>query len=926
MDDKTSTSSHIWLWIIESLASLKQVDMCLLHDLIQRTDFNLELGKNAREMVALRCLEELFSPNNEISDDCSASMGTKVGFDSSKCCEDVLHEIWHDVLASDPRTIRPKLGRRNIYPFITQKRASLPKLALQELKDTILEGSDPSIVSLREMCGLALRKQCDNQVSMENDDTSALGPRAEGGLLDAVETVKKNIVPEVSEENNRLLHDLPVEISSALKRDRDKLATEAIVLHPHDCSNTRMDNFDDLQSNAKRLKQSVSYATVDVEQNLVSSREKESLEGSVRITEKEGKEWLEEPQMVELRRDRSFPENGSCDASEKQDHSIDAKPDEFVHNEPKLPSCDNMVSEAADLSRLQQHVSNEEAQGNDHVEPMSSKDSDSDETREHGSAPSSGPHQNTVTKDGTGHALEPEASSDGDGYHNESIEITLKKNRFLSSQSTSAEDSLANLDWTEQNLCVKCSRGGDLLVCSGTCCPLAVHTNCLGSSAIFDRRGNFFCPFCAYSRAVSEYHDAKKKKSLARKALATFIGDGHHPNQGSKELPQKKQSHSRKGRDDNTGHGKSNQTRNCLYVDEANNHHLRKGKQGNQQFKPSAPCLDEGSREKMVQEPSSSTLVELQKQAQNVNGFGGDTSVYRDPQLVTRDQRCGEKPRVDLSARRNPSRRTIVVAEQTLEGENDKSSADGQQKGPVRTKDCTNINMEAFPPQEPANTGYMNTGETSEGNGNLVADAPQKPASANTNAEKTFEAEVGKSVADPPQEPGSAVDPLPQETSADRNDGTTDLPMEAACATNANNKEACQDETGKSNNLSPECGVPVSNSDEEISEDESDHFIVLRRSPRVSDHFTVQRRSPRVRKKNVHEINQKIPLLKRKKLAWTPEEVAALQEGMELFGKAEGKIPWIRILEFGSSVFLRGRTPSDLKDKWRNIMKASSKG
>lgn len=39
----------------------------------------------------------------------------------------------------------------------------------------------------------------------------------------------------------------------------------------------------------------------------------------------------------------------------------------------------------------------------------------------------------------------------------------------------------------------------------------------------------------------------------------------------------------------------------------------------------------------------------------------------------------------------------------------------------------------------------------------------------------------------------------------------------------------------------------------------------------------------------------------------------------------ERAIPWKKILEYGSSVFLNGRTTVDLKDKWRNICKGSPK-
>lgn len=97
--------------------------------------------------------------------------------------------------------------------------------------------------------------------------------------------------------------------------------------------------------------------------------------------------------------------------------------------------------------------------------------------------------------------------------------------------------------WIEQNLCVKCTKDGQLLACSSNSCPLMVHENCLGSPAEYDAKGKFYCPFCAYSRATSEYLEAKKKASLARKELTAFMKTGKE--HGHWRSPMKEQSHSR---------------------------------------------------------------------------------------------------------------------------------------------------------------------------------------------------------------------------------------------------------------------------------------------------------------------------------------------------------------------------------------------
>ncbi|CAA0836041.1 RING/FYVE/PHD zinc finger superfamily protein [Striga hermonthica] len=114
-------------------------------------------------------------------------------------------------------------------------------------------------------------------------------------------------------------------------------------------------------------------------------------------------------------------------------------------------------------------------------------------------------------------------STDSDGCHDERTNIATQKKTFLSSQCTYSQDSLATIDWRGLNLCVKCNLGGKLLVCGSDSCPLVIHQSCLGSDADSDTTGEFYCPFCAYSRAISKYMEIKKRTALARKDLATFF-------------------------------------------------------------------------------------------------------------------------------------------------------------------------------------------------------------------------------------------------------------------------------------------------------------------------------------------------------------------------------------------------------------------
>lgn len=108
----------------------------------------------------------------------------------------------------------------------------------------------------------------------------------------------------------------------------------------------------------------------------------------------------------------------------------------------------------------------------------------------------------------------------------ERIDIAAKKEAFLSSQCTLSQDFMSTVDFSEIFLCMKCSKGGQLLVCSSDACPFRVHESCLGSDAIFEESGAFFCPFCSYSHAISKYMEVKKKASIARKDLQVFLSSG----------------------------------------------------------------------------------------------------------------------------------------------------------------------------------------------------------------------------------------------------------------------------------------------------------------------------------------------------------------------------------------------------------------
>lgn len=102
----------------------------------------------------------------------------------------------------------------------------------------------------------------------------------------------------------------------------------------------------------------------------------------------------------------------------------------------------------------------------------------------------------------------------------------LQKSFGLDPQEVHGPEECADMDWTETEVCIKCDNGGNLLFCSDSNCPLAVHEECMHCSAQFDSLGNFYCPYCSHKRAMLETRKAREKAMLAKKALSAFLDEG----------------------------------------------------------------------------------------------------------------------------------------------------------------------------------------------------------------------------------------------------------------------------------------------------------------------------------------------------------------------------------------------------------------
>ncbi|KAJ6363384.1 hypothetical protein OIU78_003539 [Salix suchowensis] len=251
MDDPSSSATTLaWLWVIEYLASFPEIEASILHDLIEAAPKIADhLGNNTKEMVALRCLEGLFCRNNGITNDIP-SKEPKVTFDLSERCEDVLQSILQEKPVSDLKRAGQERLKWDIHPFITHKRASMPKCALEKVKDAILEGIHP-YASLKEYSGLVDANDRCNIIPVNYGDLGAPAGRIDGSDSDGqINAPEENFIPlrgiEVEGDscNSHSLH---------FKRARSGLASKNLAgdLGDQNC----VDDGDHLHPQAKRFKQ-----------------------------------------------------------------------------------------------------------------------------------------------------------------------------------------------------------------------------------------------------------------------------------------------------------------------------------------------------------------------------------------------------------------------------------------------------------------------------------------------------------------------------------------------------------------------------------------------------------------------------------------------------------------------------------------------
>ncbi|XXG58859.1 hypothetical protein AAC387_Pa04g1055 [Persea americana] len=770
-----------WAWIIEILADFKPPNSHLLQALMRfAPDLSTDSCEIARERVSLRILEEML---DLVPADGADSIGTGSGgnvlIDVSERAVDVLFKVTTSDLT---RGVELKHA---LNQFILKKRACLPKHALEQLKELILEGGHPSAPSLMERSGLAKENRA-NCLDSGRIPADGVGEDETSKRLKAINntveipSLEQNLSTEVLENGNTNFQEgahNQISRSKLVDKDRELLLADKVT------------------SNDEKA-HPVKLTTQPLDDS--------------------GKMPLEAQQNGVLK-----------------------------------------------TMHLQQDIRESICV---------------DEAHEEGSEPS-------------------EKSSRGFGDRNTNLNYNLddemvanEKRQFISSQNIASRNSQAG-NWTEQSCCIKCDEGGQLLICSGSSCPMAVHEDCLGSPASFEGT-NFYCPFCSYTQANAAYRKAKQKIAIARKALSSFMcRDLAHPKQ-QRQLPEgayNKESEAARNANCPDKIHANKQHREII-----DNHISTRVIEYQQQEKASIHLSDNNlpCKEAATSLDSERNGVPLVQEKEG-------TSITVD----SNKHRTAVEPHHDVLVATFCSNDYLPCKEVEISlimKRHDVSSIDVERNCLEIVKDSHCI-REGEHQQQKESPTLCN-------NGSL----PYREAKTSFDSESQNlidEKEDAAEMVDDQQHMNGSTQQRRAETGTNSNAGNipciqVDDSPAAEKRPRVKRKHAMIQQTSD-----PEtpASQPSINADETARNQNAEDLSSKKRIKR--------------RKAAKRYSNPLMPHSRRTKLLWTSEEEAVLKEAVRKFSEpGQGSLPWTKIMDFGNKVFHKTRTPGDLKDKWRNIM------
>ncbi|KAE8075475.1 hypothetical protein FH972_014190 [Carpinus fangiana] len=463
-----------------------------------------------------------------------------------------------------------------------------------------------------------------------------------------------------------------------------------------------------------------------------------------------------------------------------------------------------------------------------------------------------------------------------------------------------------DIDWIKEDTCIRCNRGGDLLVCSEIGCPVALHYKCMCCNPKFDDLGHFYCPYCSYKRAILETRHLRKNAMLAKQALVNFIdknvvaGNGKNQKDGESQSKEpdlslhvgntSRPDHEAWQRDDGGGQNES--------VQDEEGQQNERGDAG----------LASNRQHKIVVDDEACANTSTPGASDNVHfREGGITpgkellqdSIIKDKskEATISEARCefaedGEKIQAEDSQLIENSEHERILEEEDSQHEGIFEEEEGQEE--VLNACHVNEEVLADGTLHASNEGSQDYLELSEENQGKTEDEEQMQPEA-------------------PIAPSNANVPL--ETS------DTDTETLSARHKNRRFKRRARKKARPQNVNSPRKSSSQKSNSPEKNFRKPNEKAATSKNKKIS--ASKKAKQPRESPKQFTKTT--LPNARRKRLFWTLEEEDMLKEGVHRFSaSAKKNLPWRRILDFGRHVFHATRTPIDLKDKWKNMMAKDS--
>ncbi|XP_062009215.1 peptidyl-prolyl cis-trans isomerase CYP63 [Rosa rugosa] len=483
------------------------------------------------------------------------------------------------------------------------------------------------------------------------------------------------------------------------------------------------------------------------------------------------------------------------------------------------------------------------------------------------------------------------------------------------------EDSM-ELDSLVVEKCLRCSgdcASGKLLVCSVIGCPISVHEECMCCKPEIDEKGRFYCPYCAYKRALVREEKLRRKAMQAKEILSMFIdsgrvnfavndGEGSSGNGGGEgtsagigavrdEVTVGRgmdggETEDRSLEVEENGHGemdedvsKGNSDQQCVSerrefdkrneddavdgIDRGDGDSIR----GNEENEGKSPG-EELMRPEAMEVPADDTVVP------ESGDFQSGSPLLRKRRYKQRAQKIVQLPyAVPVRIVPSPSTKSSSCQTDAVEEDAEKQSE----------KDATSYSSES---RKVSESDQNVEGTISSKSRDIPESNPNQKATTSSKSRKSPESNQNEKVTT------SCFESRKVPESNQNEKATTSLSSESREIPEPNQNEKATTAFSKSRK------DPDSNQNEKTTTSSTEPIKVLESgSEELLFHNA-----------------------KRRKIKWTAEELKMLKDGVRLFSAQVNKnLPWRKILELGKAVFHETRTPDNLKDKWKLLSREAAK-